>query len=84
MTYSVLLLYLDKNLQGLKSNHIYLLLSFVTYSENSSQRTWYWHTPLLVIYIFALLPWASLVAQMVKNLPEMWEIFLGQEDPLEK
>ena len=30
---------------------------------------------------------ASLVAQMVKNLPTMWEIqvrSLGQEDPLEK
>ena len=31
--------------------------------------------------------WASLVAQMVKNLPAMWETCvqsLGQEDPLEK
>ena len=31
--------------------------------------------------------WASLVAQLVKNLPEMWEtwvISLGWEDPLEK
>ena len=31
--------------------------------------------------------WASLVAQLVKNLPAMQEIrvrFLGQEDPLEK
>ena len=31
--------------------------------------------------------WASLVAQMVKNLPAMWEIWvgsLGWEDPLEK
>ena len=31
--------------------------------------------------------WASLVAQSVKNLPEMQETrvqFLGQEDPLEK
>ena len=31
--------------------------------------------------------WASLVAQMVKNLPvmqETWIGFLGQEDPLEK
>ena len=30
---------------------------------------------------------ASLVVQMVKNLPEMWEIqvwSLGREDPLEK
>ena len=31
--------------------------------------------------------WASLVAQMVKHLPAMWETrvwFLGQEDPLKK
>ena len=31
--------------------------------------------------------WASLVAQLVKNLPIMWEIWvqsLGWEDPLEK
>ena len=31
--------------------------------------------------------WASLVAQMVKNLPAMWETWvqsLGWEDPLEK
>ena len=32
-------------------------------------------------------PWASLVAQLVKNLPAMQETlvqFLGQEDPLER
>ena len=32
-------------------------------------------------------PWASLVAQLVKNLPAMWETWvwsLGLEDPLEK
>ena len=32
-------------------------------------------------------PWASLVAQMVKNLPAMWETWvlsLSWEDPLEK
>ena len=31
--------------------------------------------------------WASLVAQLVQNLPAMWETlvrFLGWEDPLEK
>ena len=31
--------------------------------------------------------WASLVAQLVKNLPAMWKtwvLFLGWEDPLEK
>jgi len=33
------------------------------------------------------IPWASLVAQMVKNLPaiqETWVLLLGYEDPLEK
>ena len=33
------------------------------------------------------LSWASLVAQLVKNLPVMWETWvqsLGWEDPLEK
>ena len=32
-------------------------------------------------------PWASLIAQLVKNLPAMqetWVRFLGQKDPLEK
>ena len=35
----------------------------------------------------AIATWASLVAQMVKNLPAMqetWVQSLGQEDPLEK
>ena len=40
------------------------------------------------VYLFGYaLSWTSLVAQLVKNLPEMQEIrvrFLGQEDPLEK
>ena len=34
-----------------------------------------------------LLHWLSLVAQMVRRLPAMWEtrvLFLGREDPLEK
>ena len=34
-----------------------------------------------------LCSWASLVAQMVKNLPAMWEIWvrsLGWEDPLKE
>ena len=34
-----------------------------------------------------LFPWASLVAQLVKNLPAIWETWvlsLGWEDPLEK
>ena len=28
--------------------------------------------------------WASLVAQLVKNLPAMWETWVHWEDPLEK
>ena len=38
---------------------------------------------LKVIFLF----WASLMAQLIKNLPAMQETpvqFLGQEDPLEK
>ena len=37
--------------------------------------------------LLSLCPRASLMAQMVKNLPavqETWVLFLGQEDPLEK
>ena len=39
----------------------------------------------IVLHFIAL--WASLVAQMVKNLPEMWETqvqSLGRKDPLDK
>ena len=43
----------------------------------------------LVIYLIPSINsiWASLVAQLVKNPPAMWETWvpsLGQEDPLEK
>ena len=40
-----------------------------------------------MLCIFLLVVWASLVAQMVKNLPAMWETWvrlLGLEDPLEE
>ena len=40
-----------------------------------------------IVWIYLLEPWASLTAQMVKNLPAMQETLvqsLGQEDPLEK
>ena len=36
---------------------------------------------------YSNIPWASLVAQLVSNLPAMWETWvrsLGWEDPLEK
>ena len=39
------------------------------------------------ICLRSLMLWASLVAQLVKNLPALWETwvqFLGWEDPLEK
>ena len=42
---------------------------------------------IVLINLFAGLQWASLVAQLVKNLPAMretWVRFLGWEDPLEK
>ena len=37
--------------------------------------------------VISTLFWASLVAQLIKNLPAMWETWvqtLGWEDPLEK
>ena len=42
---------------------------------------------IVLINLFAGLQWASLVAQLVKNLPAMretWVRFLGWEDPLEE
>ena len=49
------------------------------------------HTPTLSWHIpfsaFILVIWTSLVAQLVKNLPAMWETWvpsLGWEGPLEK
>ena len=57
------------------------------------QETWVrslvWEDPLvkeMAIYS-SILAWASLIAQLVKNLPAMQETpvqFLGQEDLLEK
>ena len=57
------------------------------------QETWVrslvWEDPLvkeMAIYS-NILAWASLIAQLVKNLPAMQETpvqFLGREDPLEK
>ena len=45
-------------------------------------------TERLTLFTFTkALYWASLVAQTVKRLPEMWETrvrFLGREDPLEE
>jgi len=41
----------------------------------------------VVLFLFPGIFWAALVAQTVKNLPEMWETgiqSLDQEDPLKK
>ena len=41
----------------------------------------------LKVICFFIMKWVSLVSQMVKNLPAMWETWvwsLGWEDPLEK
>ena len=43
--------------------------------------------PTLLFMCWVLTPWASLVAQMVKNpslIQKPWVQSLGQEDPLEK
>ena len=40
-----------------------------------------------MLYVYICLYNTSLVAQMIKNLPVIWEtrvLSLGQEDPLEK
>ena len=39
------------------------------------------------MWVWGVVSWASLVAQMVKNLPVIWETWvlsLGREDPPEK
>ena len=46
-----------------------------------------WFSPTYLFLIFCLCFWASLVVQLIKNLPAMQETlvwFLCQEDPLEK
>ena len=45
------------------------------------------HIYTFVFIFFSIMVWASLVAQMLKNQPAMWETWvqtLGEEDPLEK
>ena len=52
-----------------------------------SQGKHYTYIKYINIKINIYVAGASLMAQMVKGLPTMWEIwvrFLGQEDPLEK
>ena len=45
------------------------------------------HIYTFVFIFFSIMVWATLVAQMLKNQPAMWETWvqtLGEEDPLEK
>ena len=53
----------------------------------------FWNNPILLPWIYMCtlngcnVLWASLIAQLVKNLPAVWETWdrsLGWEDPLEK
>ena len=71
-------------------------LLFLWFYEQYSKKARAIHFCLLTTYILwhkinnwisITLTWASLVVQMVNNLPGMWETqvrFLGQEDPLEE
>ena len=53
-------------------------------NKASYKKPIYVYIAYICVYIYA---WASLVAQMVKNPPAMWETWVGSlgcEDPLEK
>ena len=53
----------------------------------SHDSRWVLSPNIFYLFIFIVYYWASLVAQIVKNLPAMQETqvrFLGQEDSLEK
>ena len=61
-------------------NSIIFYLKFINKDKNILFR-------ILAQMLKSIMLWASLVAQMVKNLPAMQETsvqFLGWEDPLEK
>ena len=69
-------LYGDMNLNTLWNDH----------HDESSNHLFPYEVITVLLGTFLML-WTSLVAQMVKRLPAMWEIWvrsLGQEDPLEK
>ena len=78
LSIKLLLKRLEVTLLGI---HLKLPCPFKNYSDSNIP---------LVLYgraVYEALPWASLVAQMVKNLPSMQETlvrFLGRKDPLEK
>ena len=77
MTSSILRLYYpDKKEQGWSQTQIVHISSQSMFNEIDH-----------VSYIKLCKLWASLVAQLVKNLPAVWETWipsLGWEDPLEK
>ena len=56
-------------------------------SEVCCEEVVYFSVSILSIKYLLVCYWASLIAQLVKNLPAMqetWVRFLGWEDPLEK
>ena len=56
-------------------------------TDNKHQVRTRKHLLFLVITLFLGLKWASLVAQLIKIPPALWEtwvLFLGWEDPMEK
>ena len=59
----------------------------LTQADTHSQEGKLWFTHSSHLFLFEEDYWASLVAQMVKNLPALWETWvqsLGREDSLEK
>ena len=58
------------------------IISVSHYQESTLEMNTVW-----AFFFNTVIPWASLIAQLVKDLPAMQETlvwFLGQEDPLEK
>ena len=69
-----------KSLAIISSNNLLLLLFLLTFLDSN-------YTYVRIIYIVPQVSGAFLVAQLVKNLPAMWEAWvrsLGWEDPLEE
>ena len=76
---------------GGKDRFFFSLHSLVIVTQNSlflfSSWDWWLHKKQLSLNSLLGIIWASLVAQMVKHLPAMWETWvwsLGWEDPLEE
>ena len=67
------------------SQFLFLLVIFIYYLKKTILNILLKYKSIIYFYIFYF--WASLLSQMVKNLPviqEKWFSSLGQENPLEK